>query len=187
MSDRETQLLDAAIDVLGTRGTRHLTHRAVDARAGLPLGSTSNRFRTRESLLAGVLGRILDREIAAWTTLGTVDPADRDGFTRSAGRLVRELSTGGRVLTLARHAIMVEAAAHPPLQRQIADAQRRLIAWAAPLVAALGSADPERHLRLLLALIDGLLTNQLAHPDPEFDPETAIATLLRGMLGRTAG
>src|SRR5262245_42599709 len=53
MKSRELVLLDAAIEVLAERGTRGLTHRAVDARAGLPLGSTSNRFRTRNALLGG--------------------------------------------------------------------------------------------------------------------------------------
>jgi DNA-binding transcriptional regulator YbjK len=183
MSERETRILDAAIQVLGTRGTRHLTHRAVDDQAGLPLGSTSNRFRTRESLLTGVLHRILEQEMATWSRLaGTVDPVDPRGFAQAAGRLVQNLSGDGRVLTLARYAIFIEAATQPPLQRQIAQAQQRLISWAVPLIAALGSAEPANHLRLLLSLIDGLLTNQLASPDPDFDPGTAIATMLRGML-----
>jgi DNA-binding transcriptional regulator YbjK len=183
MSDRETQILDAAIQVLGTRGTRHLTHRAVDDQAGLPLGSTSNRFRTRESLLAGVLKRILEREIATWNRLaGAPVPVDPDRFAHAVGHLVRDLSSDGRVLTLARYAIFVEAATQPALQRQIAEAQEQLTAWAVPLIAALGSADPAKHLRLLLSLIDGLLANQLASPDPQFDPDTAIATMLRGML-----
>src|SRR5664279_596003 len=67
MSDRENRLLDAAIHVLGTGGMRRLTHRAVDAGAGLPVGSTSNRFRTRDALLSAVLRRILEREGQVWT------------------------------------------------------------------------------------------------------------------------
>ena len=180
MSDRETKILDAAIQVLGTRGTRHLTHRAVDEQAGLPLGSTSNRFRTRETLLARVLRRILEQEIATWRRVAV--PVGADGFAQAVGHLVRDLSGDGRVLTLARYAIFVEAATQPSLQRQIAEAQQRLTDWAAPLIAALGSTDPVRHLRLLLSLVDGMLTSQLASPDPEFDPETAITTMLRGML-----
>jgi DNA-binding transcriptional regulator YbjK len=184
MSDRETRILDAAIQVLGTRGTRHLTHRAVDEQAGLPLGSTSNRFRTRDSLLAGVLTRILEQEIAAWSGLaGAAVPVEPDRFAQAVGRLVRDLSDGNRVLTLARYAIFVEAATQPALQRQIAEAQHRLTTWAVPLIAALGSTDPARHLRLLLSLIDGMLSNQLASPDPAFDPDTGIATMLLGMLG----
>lgn len=39
------------IELLGTQGLRALTHGRVDARAGLPRGSTSNHFRTRQALL----------------------------------------------------------------------------------------------------------------------------------------
>lgn len=52
----------------------------------------------------------------------------------------------------------------------------------APLLAELGSADPPTHVRHLLALMDGLVGNQLATGAPDFDPTTAVAALLRGLL-----
>ena len=55
-------MLDAAITVLGGRGVRGLTHRAVDAAAGAPAGTTSNHFRTRDALLDGVVDRFAERE-----------------------------------------------------------------------------------------------------------------------------
>ncbi|MGC5022315.1 TetR/AcrR family transcriptional regulator [Micromonospora sp. DT47] len=183
MADRRQQILDAAITVLGTRGTRHLTHRAVDADAGLPAGSTSNLFRTREALLAGVLTRILERETAGWNRLTrSLDRIDPATFTTVVGALVQDLADAGRALTLARLAIFGEAAHQPALQQQIAASQEQLTAWAAPLMAALGARHPVPALHLLLALIDGLLNNQLANPDPDFDPTTAIATVLPAIL-----
>lgn len=100
------------------------------------------------------------------------------------GCLVRDLATRHRALTLARHAVFTEAATNPALRRRVVEGKRKLTAWATPIVAALGLPDPARQLTLLLALIEGLLTNQLADPEPDFDPEAAIAALLRGM--RTA-
>ena len=43
---------------------RALTHRAVDARAELPMGTTSAYFRTRQALLTAIVKRLsdLDRE-----------------------------------------------------------------------------------------------------------------------------
>jgi DNA-binding transcriptional regulator YbjK len=181
LAPREAQILDAAIQVLGTRGTRHLTHRAVDKAAALPLGSASNRFRTREALLSAVLGRVLELEMSTWDQLAS-KPLDPDEFAHTVGQLARNLSDTGKILTLARYAIFVEAATQPALQQQIADAQQQLTAWAAPLIAALGSADPAKHLRMLLSLIDGMIANQLANPAPDFDPGTAIAVMLRGIL-----
>jgi DNA-binding transcriptional regulator YbjK len=69
MATRREQLLDAAITVLGERGIHALTHRAVDAQAGLPAGSASNHFRTRDALLDGVMDRFIAREQALWEEL----------------------------------------------------------------------------------------------------------------------
>lgn len=48
---RRAVLLDAAIDVLADRGARGLTYRAVDDTAGVPPGTASNYFTTRDELL----------------------------------------------------------------------------------------------------------------------------------------
>ena len=55
---RRNALADAAITVLAREGSRGLTHRAIDAEAGVPLGTTSNYFRSREKLIAGLVERI---------------------------------------------------------------------------------------------------------------------------------
>ena len=48
-------MLDAAIQILGERGVRAVTHRAVDAEAGVSAGSTANYFSTREALFAAIV------------------------------------------------------------------------------------------------------------------------------------
>ena len=116
---------------------RRLTHRAVDAAADLPLGSTSNRFRTRDALLVGVLGRILERETAIWT------------------RLAIDIRT--------------------PTVDAVAGALGALL-------AELGSPDPVGDVHHLLALMDGLVINQLTSPRPDFDPTRAVTALLRGLI-----
>ena len=183
MVAREERLLDAAIDVLGASGMRRLTHRAVDAAAGLPMGSTSNRFRTREALLVGVLQRILERETAIWTRLAIdIRTPSIEAFATVVGRLLEELSDSGRVLTQARRTVFVEAGNQPALRREITRAQQELTSWMAPLLAELGSSDPSSHVHHLLALMDGLVGNRLASPAPDFDPTTAVAALLRGLI-----
>ncbi len=173
-------MLDAAIRVLGTGGMRQLTHRAVDTEAGLPQGSTSNHFRTRDALIGAVLGRLLEHETALWGGVAG-DVTTPEAFARAVGALVGRLAED-RVLTLARHALLVEVAQRPELRGDVDRAHREIAGWALPLIAGLGSADPPAHLALLLALVDGLLTNQLANPSPAFDPEGAVRTVLRGVL-----
>jgi len=93
---------------------------------------------------------------------------------------VRELTGEARVVTLARQALFIEAALRPELRSRIGAARQSLEARGVPVVAALGSTDPAVHFRMLLYLVEGLLANQLAAPEDDFDPERAIATLLRG-------
>lgn len=49
--ERRTALLHAAIDVLAEEGARGLTFRAVDKKAGVPGGTSSNYFPSRDELL----------------------------------------------------------------------------------------------------------------------------------------
>src|SRR5579884_4067254 len=56
--NRRREVVDAAVRVLGEQGSRGLTHRATDLAAGLPVGTTSNHFRTRDALLEGVLAHL---------------------------------------------------------------------------------------------------------------------------------
>ncbi|MFF1844706.1 TetR/AcrR family transcriptional regulator [Streptomyces sp. NPDC058232] len=59
--ERRTALVDAAIEVLAHEGARGLTFRAVDARAGVPVGTSSNYFASRDALFMQTGARITDR------------------------------------------------------------------------------------------------------------------------------
>lgn len=61
MIPRRILLADTAIGVIATEGLRGLTHRAVDDDAGLPVGSTSNCYGTRNDLVTGIASRIHTR------------------------------------------------------------------------------------------------------------------------------
>ncbi|MEU6642496.1 TetR family transcriptional regulator [Saccharomonospora sp. NPDC046836] len=182
MGTRREQALDAAIRVLGTHGSRALTHRAVDTEAGLPAGSTSNHFRTREALLAGVLQRLSELERASWQhlTAQLTDPTV-ETFAHAVGRFARELADGGRTVTLARHAIFAEASVHDELRRQISKRRAEIESWGAGWFGRLGSPRPVQDLRAVLALLDGLLVHECTTPDPAFDPEPVIRALLTGL------
>lgn len=55
--DRRNELLDTALAVLGGRGGRALTHRAVDRAAGVPVGTCANYFPSRTSMFLGMAQR----------------------------------------------------------------------------------------------------------------------------------
>jgi DNA-binding transcriptional regulator YbjK len=58
MPDRRTELADAALAVVADKGLKGLTHRAVDAQAGVAVGTTSNYFRSRAALVSAAVDRV---------------------------------------------------------------------------------------------------------------------------------
>lgn len=178
MLERRTHLLDAAIEIVGTQGMRGLTHRAVDAAARVPPGSTSNHFRTREALLLGIAERYVVRERAmAEGAPGEVEPTAA-GVARALGDYCRLATGPGRVVTLARYAILVEAAQHPELSTTISPGAHQVDTWALDLITRSGSPAPERDLGILANYITGLVLHQLALPSADFDPGPGLTALI---------
>ena len=177
-------LLDAAIQVLGDRGLRALTHRAVDAGAGVPTGSTTNYFSTREALLAAIVERFAERERQNFEDLAvTVVPTSPAELGRAWGAFVRDSVGPNRALTLSRYVLLVESANNPALREQMAVTGARVSAWIANWLRVIGSRDPDHHVHVLGNYITGLVLHQLAIPDPDFDPTDTIVSLLEGLVG----
>ncbi|MFF5495410.1 TetR/AcrR family transcriptional regulator [Streptomyces aquilus] len=55
---RRAALVDAGVEVLAREGARGLTFRAVDAEAGVPVGTASNYFTGRDDLLRQIDARL---------------------------------------------------------------------------------------------------------------------------------
>ncbi|HEY2281571.1 MAG TPA: TetR family transcriptional regulator [Streptosporangiaceae bacterium] len=183
MPSRPELLLDAAIAVLGCAGIRQLTHRAVDAAAGLPPGSTSNYFATRDALIEGIADRFTTQERSGWETIAAyVQPKSAPELASALSTFARRATGPERALTVARYSLFLEAALRPSLQEQLGANARSIRRWAAPWLAGLGSADPERDAQLVLDQLDGIMLHQLAFPDPAFDPEPALIRLLTALL-----
>lgn len=165
--------LEAAVDVIGARGVRALSHARVDARAGLPPGSASNWFRTRRALLAGVVDHIAERERADFDPSAMAPVTGPDELIEGLV-MMAELQTGPHATrTRARYALFLEVAGDPelgePLRRQRLEFER----WTESLVVAAGIADPAQATRALMALADGLLLHRLT-VDPTLDMRPAI-------------
>lgn len=179
MQNRRDDLLDAAISVLGERGIHGLTHRAVDATAGLPTGSTSNHFRTRDALLNAVVERFAARERANWEDIAArMCPTTPRELARALAVFAQDATGPQRTLTLARYAILVEAAIHPSLRAQLTATGARVNAWFMNWLRIAGSIDPERDAPIVMNYLTGLALHQLANPDPAFDPSAQISALV---------
>ena len=183
MASRREELLDAAITVLGERGIHALTHRAVDATAGLPAGSTSNHFRTRDALLNAVVERFAARERAAWDDLARrMYPTTPQELAEVLVRAAKEATGRLRTLTLARYAILVEAGLQPSLRAQLSTTGAGVDAWFMQWLRVAGSTDPERDGPIIMNHYTGLVLHDLAIPDPAFDPTDQITGLVTTVI-----
>lgn len=156
---------------------RALTHRAVDAAAGLPAGSTSNHFRTREALARGLVERFVHRE----RELMLAPPGERmtrAGLVTLLADYARRAVGEGRTVTLARYTILVETAHRPELRDGVAHGADEVDTWARDLVRRAGSRDPERDEGILANYITGLVLHELSLPSTKFDPAPRIAALI---------
>ncbi|MFF9571744.1 TetR/AcrR family transcriptional regulator [Streptomyces sp. NPDC014685] len=186
-TSRAALIADAALALLAERGMRGLTHRAVDERAGLPQGSTSNHARTRQSLLEAAVRRLAEREArvlapagllpapAAGTGNGPapdgrgpdadgrgpdadgVPPAGAAELIAGLARVLHRYLTDHPELLVCRYELALEATRRPELREFFDATGRQFREPLLALMASAGSAEPERHALSLVAWCEGLM------------------------------
>ncbi|WP_271986073.1 TetR/AcrR family transcriptional regulator [Pseudoclavibacter terrae] len=164
MSSTRDRSLSAALELLASGGMRALTHTRVDAEAGLPRGSTSNHFRTRQSLIEGVIERLDRSDYAEWLLTYEWGEPSLERFCVAMDAAVESMTGRGRIQTLARFALLLEGTHNPSVARAVQVGRDRLRGWAAGAVASLGVSEPESRASALVALIDGAVLHELARP-----------------------
>ncbi|MFJ8648893.1 TetR/AcrR family transcriptional regulator [Streptomyces sp. NPDC093546] len=187
-SPRVQALLTAAVEVIADEGLRGLTHRAVDGRAGVPAGSTSYYFRTRQALLAAVVAFIAEQEVAdieAATVSEELaaEPPVRQMADRFAGVLAHWLGSE-RDRTRARLEIVLLAARHPEgeLGSELLRARERFVGQAQLLATTLGSPHPEEAGRIMVAFAEGLTYDGVTRSGPDTTDRAALRRMLERVL-----
>jgi len=181
---RREQVLDAAIEVLGADGPRGLTHRAVDAAAGVPAGTTSNHFRSRAALVDGIVARLAALDRHDWEAMAPQPgpdprPTGVDQLAAALAEYVRYAAGPARTRTAARYGLFLEAAsARPELREPLARGREAIVGWGTEWIRQLGSPEPELHCRMVLDYVEGLVLHQMAFPDPGFDPVPGLRAIL---------
>jgi DNA-binding transcriptional regulator YbjK len=186
---RRDALCDVAIEVIARTGLRGLTHRAVDRAAGVPEGSTSYYFRTRLALLTAVTERLLAVDLADAPSTPPSDPGDVAAMVDRATQTVVHWTGAGRERMLARYEISLESVRHPALRARLLEVGAVLRSQSAQAFAQLGVADAQRVGRDFVALLDGLIYDQLAGAGGPRTPAELRATihqLLTSLIGATS-
>ena len=177
MPDRRTQLLDAALDVVADKGMKGLTHRAVDAAARQAEGTTSNYFRSRASLLDGVLDRLLELDADLLRKQGPAGPP------KDIGELATQLASMVTLLTT-QHAGINRARMAFSLDRPeaVTAGHYLLVGNLERALTSLGVADAAIRARDLADYGDGLMLHLLTVRRDETPDVAAIASAIRRLL-----
>jgi AcrR family transcriptional regulator len=170
---RRAALADAGLRVLASSGARGLTHRAVDAEAEVPVGTTSNYFRSRDALLGALAERIFERLTPSAERL---DPlASQPVSVELVAAYVRDIVDrvlGAPELTLALLELRLEATRRPSLApvlgRTLATGYQGDVAFH----VGRGLPGGAREIELLHYAIDGLVLDRLTASihSPRADP-----------------
>jgi DNA-binding transcriptional regulator YbjK len=181
VTDRRTVIADAAITTAAREGMRGFTHRAVDRTAGLPEGSTSYYFRTREALMLAALARMAELD-----TLDIGEPPsgglDVEFLTALMTRVVRAWLTEGRERTLARYELTLETTRRPELREKMIEHGATFRVLAEKTLAAAGAREPERKGRALVSFLDGLVLHRLTRADADELDEDGLRSACRDLV-----
>ena len=169
--DRRTVILDAALEVLAREGARALTHRAVDAAAGIPAGSTSYYFRSRSALVTGCVERLVQIDTAIQAP---PPPGDAAGLVTALATAMTGLITTRRTHTVARYELSLAAARDPALRAELLVARSRLHELLATMLGGLGATDPAASAEEVAATMDGVLLSVLLRGSDDVAATTAM-------------
>ena len=183
-TERRAAIADAGLSVLARDGARGLTHRAVDAAAGVPAGTTSNYFRSRDALVSGLVTRIGERlaPTQADLELRAGRPPSRELFAEYLHDIVRRL-TEQREVTLALFELRLEAARRPEIAELLSAWQHAAFDADVAFNRAAGLPGDRREIALFHYASDGLLFDRLTGPiDPETATDEIVEALVAGLL-----
>jgi DNA-binding transcriptional regulator YbjK len=182
---RREALLAAAVDVVAERGVGGATHRAIAARAGVPLSTTSYFFGSLDELIVAALKVFAIESIAeleqtaAAFSASTLSPAD------AVQLLVDALVDEPRASTIAQFEIYLEAARRSELQAEVRKILTSFERLAYTALTAVGAHRPKDGARAFVAIADGFALQRLASPRGKRDMTSlreAITDLLIAQL-----
>ena len=165
LSPRRRYILTAATTVLARQGNRGLTHRAVDREAGIPEGSSSAYFRTRDALLGALGDFVADRMAVDVEALGVRlagCPGDHERAVAEVSRLFSRWLDEPDLLT-ARLELTVAATRDPGLAARFTQWRDDLVAMVREVLATAGK-DGGASADALVAALDGVLLASLLQP-----------------------
>jgi DNA-binding transcriptional regulator YbjK len=179
---RRTDLADAAVRVLAHEGARGLTHRAIDAEAGFPRGTSSNYFPTRDAIIEAIIARIGARLAPDPAVHGTL--AERAPGRELFAAYMRDILTrllSDRDAALSLFELRLEAARRTEVAEVIGGWLRAGFDADVAFNERMRLPGGRSEIALFHYAMDGLILDRLTTP---IDPDTAADSVADELVSR---
>lgn len=174
--DRRTLLADAGIEIVAEHGLRGLTHRAVDAAAGVPVGSTSNHFRSRAALVEALAQRIEARELTV--AASALTPTEDLGEV-----LARVASFAVDLVVHHQDLVRVRLTLFVAWPERFVPGHRRFRAAAQQGLEMAGVVDSERAAERVVDHLDGVMLHAVTVRGGQAPGVDDLTNALRSLVG----
>lgn len=164
-TERLSAIAEAGLRLIAREGLRGLTHRAVDAEAELPMGSTSYYFRKRDDLVAACVRSLAETSLAEIAATGIADhPMTADQLADMGADLMWHWMTVDTHRHLARYELVLHSRRRPELAARLAEAGDRLRTAVAAVLETQNCSRPASTAAWFVSCIDGVVLDQLTGP-----------------------
>jgi TetR/AcrR family transcriptional regulator, regulator of biofilm formation and stress response len=182
--ERRKVILHATLELIERSGIEAVTHRAVGEASGVPLGSVTYYFPTRDGLLREALELWVDEEVERLSAVAEAISAEELSPSEGAARW-GELLRGNDPHQAAQFELYLHASRTPELREAAAQAfaAYERVAAAALRAAGLPAEAAADAAALFVALADGMGLRRLAEPGARGVFDDALVRLFEG-LGR---
>lgn len=168
---RRAHVSDAALDLLAESGSRGVTHRAVDARARVPIGTCANYFPRRADLMVGIAERVFDVLRPDGERVAGLDALEGIEAVRAYAEYAVERLLSRPAAATALIELRLEAARTPAVGDRLAPFLRAGLDADTDFHTSRGLPGGRELVVLLHHVVDGVVLDALTTPlDPDADP-----------------
>jgi DNA-binding transcriptional regulator YbjK len=177
--ERVEQILRAALTVIAREGVAGVTHRTVAEEAGVPLGSLTYYFASKQDLLRDALRLHVHEDVGRLRELTDALLASGATGEQVVDAFIAQFEAG--TPDVAQFELYLEAARDPELAEVATESLRAYQEVAELALRAAGVGDPAAAAGMVVAMIDGVGVHQAAAGEQAPELRTVLPVLLRAL------
>lgn len=177
--ERVEQILRAALTVIAREGVAGVTHRTVAEEAGVPLGSLTYYFASKQDLLRDALRLHVHEDVGRLRELTDALLASGATGEQVVDAFIAQFEAG--TPDVAQFELYLEAARDPELAEVATESLRAYQEVAELALRAAGVGDPAAAAGMVVAMIDGVGVHQAAASEQAPELRAVLPVLLRAL------